>query len=153
MKKIVLPVLVLFVISLTIVSCGNKSNPKDVAQKFLTALTKQDYETAKKFGTPETGKMMDMLSSFSGMMPDSIKNKAKDVKIEIKNVKETGDKCEVTYTNTDKPGDQTLNLVKKEGKWLVNMSKDETMGAGEDTSTPTEEAPVEETVPMTDSVK
>ncbi|HOZ50625.1 MAG TPA: DUF4878 domain-containing protein [Chitinophagaceae bacterium] len=151
MKKLLLSLVALTIISFSIVSCGSKSDPKAVAENFLNALSKMDYEGAKKYGTPETGKMLDMLSSFSSMMPDSVKNKAKDVKVEIKNVKEDGDKCDVTYKNSEKEEDQTLNLVKKDGKWLVNMTKDETMGAGEDTEAPL--APTDEAVPMTDSVK
>lgn len=152
MKKLFLSIVAIALISLTIVSCSKKSDPKDVSEKFLTALTKMDYEGAKKYGTPETGKMLDMLSSFSSMMPDSVKNKAKDVKVEVKNVKEDGDKCEVTYKSSDKEEDQMLNLVKKEGKWLVNMTKDESMGAGQETGAPSD-IPAEEAAPMTDSVK
>ncbi len=152
MKKLLLSVTAFTLISFAIMSCGSKSNPKDVSQNFLNALTKMDYESAKKYGTPETGKILDMLSSFSSMMPDSVKNKAKDVKVEIKNVKEEGDKCVVTYKNSEKNEDQTLNLIKKDGKWLVNMTKDETMGAGED-NTPPADAPLEESAPMADSVK
>jgi len=155
MKKVRLVSLSLALLSVLFFSCGNKSNPKDVASSFLNALAKMDYETAKKYGTPETGKMLDMLSSFSGMMPDSVKAKAKETKVEIKNVKEDGDNCEVTYANSDKPNDdQTLNLVKKDGKWLVNMSKDEGMSEPKnpepDTSASAE--PVEDSL-GTDSLK
>jgi len=152
MKKLFLSFAVLALIAFSISSCGSKSDPKDVAQKFLNALAKMDYEGAKKYGTPETGKMLDMLSSFSSMMPDSVKNKAKDVKVDIKNVKEEGDKCEVVYKNSEKEEEQTLNLVKKDGKWLVNMTKDESMGATEDNSLPTE-TPADEAAPLTDSIK
>jgi hypothetical protein len=153
MKKVLSFLFVFAFITFTMISCGSKSDPKEVSKNFLNALGQMDYETAKKYGTSETGKMLDMLSSFSGMMPDSVKNKAKEAKIEIKSAKEDGDKCEVVYTTTDKAGDQTLNLVKKEGKWLVNMSKDEGMdGAATDMPT-TEDSTTEEVVPMTDSVK
>jgi hypothetical protein len=151
MKKLLLSVVAFALMTFAIMSCGNKSNPKDVSQNFLNALTKMDYEGAKKYGTPETGKMLDMLSSFSNMMPDSVKNKAKDIKVEIKNVKEEGDKCVVTYKNNEKEEEQTLNLIKKDGKWLVNMTKDETMGAGEEPTPPADE-PLEESAPMADSV-
>lgn len=139
-----------------LVSCKSKSNPKDVATNFLNALVKLDYEGAKKYGTPETGKMMDMLSSFSGMMPDSIKSKAKETKVEIKGYKEDGDNCEVSYMNSDKPDVvQTLNLIKVDGKWLVNASKDDNEYVPSNPEPDTSayaEPPIEETVP-TDSVK
>jgi len=139
MKKVLSSIFMVVVIAMTILSCGNKSDPKKVAASYLNALKKMDYETAKKFGTPETGKMLDMMSSFSGMMPDSIKDKAKDVKVEIKEAKEQGDKCVVSFTSSEKPGaEESLNLVKKDGKWLVNMTKDD-MGGGMGESAPAEE--------------
>ena len=155
MKKLFFSFLAILFVSATLISCKSKSDPKSVASNFLNALTKMDYETAKKYGTPETGKMLDMLSSFAGMMPDSVKAKAKETKVEIKNVKENGNDCVVTYANSDKPNDdQTLNLIKKDGKWLVNMSKDESMGepaSNEPDTSAYSEPPVDETVP-TDSV-
>jgi hypothetical protein len=150
MKKSLLSIVAFALISLSVVSCGSKSDPKSVAQNFLNALTKMDYEGAKKYGTPETGSMLDMLASFSSMTTDSMKNTAKNVKVEILSVKENGDKCDVTYKNSEKTEEQVLNLVKKDGKWLVNMSKDENMGAGAEA--PATDAPIDEAVPMTDSV-
>ncbi|MBK7763456.1 MAG: DUF4878 domain-containing protein [Bacteroidetes bacterium] len=156
MKNLILSIIGISVIAFSISSCKSKSNPKDVATNFLNALVKLDYEGAKQYGTPETGKMMDMLSSFSGLMPDSIKSKAKETKVEIKGFKEDGDHCEVTYTNSDKPNQvQTLDLIKVDGKWLVNASKDdnsyEPQNPEPDTSAYAE-PPIEETVP-TDSLK
>ena len=133
-------------------ACNHSGSPKEVSQNFLNALTRMDYEGAKKFGTPETGKLLDMLASFSSMMPDSIKNKGKNVKVEIKDVKENGDKCVVTYRNSEKEEDQPLNLVKKDGKWMVNMTKDETMGAGQDASIPSDTTVTDESAPMADTI-
>ncbi len=129
MKKIVFSVVAFAFAALTIMSCGSKSDPKSVAIAFLNARNSMDYENAKKYGTAETGKMIDMMSSFSSMIPDSMKNEAKKIKVDIKDVKEEGDKATVVYSESIKPGDQTLNMVKKDGKWLVNMSKDD-MGPG-----------------------
>ncbi|HPI54066.1 MAG TPA: DUF4878 domain-containing protein [Chitinophagaceae bacterium] len=151
MKKLVLSIVVVALAAFTFVSCGSKSDPKSVATSFLNARNSLDYETAKKFGTPETGKMIDMMASFSSMIPDSMKNESKKIKVEIKDVKEEGDKATVTYSESIKPGDQTLNLIKKDGKWLVNMTKDD-MGPGassEEGAAP----PVEEAVPGNDSVQ
>jgi len=130
MKKTLLSLMAVALVIVSMISCGSKSDPKGVALNYLNALKKMDYETAKKFGTPETGKMLDMISSFSSMVPDSIKDQAKNVKIEIKEAKEEGDKCTVKFISSDKPdAEETLDLVKKDGKWLVNMTKDD-MGGG-----------------------
>jgi PDZ domain-containing secreted protein len=144
MKKLLLSIIALVMISMTIVSCGSKNDPKAVALNYLNALKSLDYEGAKKFSTPETGKMLDMLSSFSSMMPDSMKEQTKKIKIEIKEAKEEGDKCTVKFVSSDKPeSEEVLNMVKKDGKWLVNMGKDDMNGGG---------APMEETAPTNDSL-
>jgi hypothetical protein len=160
MKKTLLSLMAVARVIVSMISCGSKSDPKGVALNYLNALKKMDYETAKKFGTPETGKMLDMISSFSSMVPDSIKDQAKNVKIEIKEAKEDGDKCTVKFSSSDKPdAEETLNLVKKDGKWLVNMTKDD-MGGGasepaseEGSTPPAEEAVAEPAEGGKDSLK
>jgi len=144
MKKLVLSVLAVAMIAFAFSSCGSKSDPKDVALNYLNALKSMDYEGAKKFSTPETGKMLDMLASFSGMMPDSMKEQAKSIKVTIKEAKEEGDKCVVKFSSSDKPeNEESLNLVKKDGKWLVNMTKDDMGGGG---NAPVEEAPTNDSL-------
>jgi hypothetical protein len=150
MKKVLFSILAIAMIAITVVSCGSKSDPKDVALNYLNALKSMDYEGAKKFSTPETGKMLDMLASFSGMMPDSLKEQAKSIKVTIKEAKEEGDKCVVKFTSSDKPeNEESLNMVKKDGKWLVNMTKDDMGGGAMEPTTPTNDslsvdAPTEE---------
>lgn len=153
MKKLLFSLAFVAFAAMTIVSCGSKSDPKSVATSFLTARNKMDYENAKKFGTPETGKMLDMLASFSSMVPDSVKNLTKDAKVEIKGEpKIEGDKCTVVATSTigGDAKDETITLVKKDGKWLVNMSKDD-MGAGADAPADASTAvPADEAMPVAD---
>ena len=103
------------------ISCGGGDTPKSVAENFLKALNKMDYETAKKYGSEDTGKLLDMMSGFAKMMPDSAK---KEMSFEMKDEKINGDKATVTYTASGEEGVQTLNLVKIDGKWKVAMSKD-----------------------------
>jgi|GEM_PF-1107682 len=110
-----------------IVACGGGDTPKSVAENFLKALNKMDYEAAKKYGSEDTGKLLDMMSGFAKMMPDSAK---KERSFEIKDEKIEGDKATVTYTESGEEGIQSLNLVKVEGKWKVSMSKDSMNGEG-----------------------
>lgn len=106
-------------------ACGGSETPTSVADNFLKALNKMDYETAKKYGSEDTGKLLDMMSGFAKMMPDSAK---KEKSFEIKNEKVDGNKATVTYTESGEEGEQTLNLVKVDGKWKVAMSKDSMNG-------------------------
>ena len=136
------------ILVLVIVSCGGGDTPKSVAENFLKALNKMDYETAKKYGSEDTGKLLDMMSGFSKLMPDSAKQ---DRSFEMKDEKINGDKATVLYTASGEEGEQSLNLVKIDGKWKVAMSKDsmndeesssmDTGATSTDTSTANETAP------------
>ena len=118
--KIVAAAFVLF-----IASCGSSDSPKAVAGNFLKAMNKMDYETAKKYGSEDTGKLLDMMSGFSKMMSDSARQERS---FEIKDEKIEGDKATVTYTQSGEEGEQVLNLIRVEGKWKVAMSKDSMNG-------------------------
>jgi Domain of unknown function (DUF4878) len=125
MKKIFLSIAV--IASITLFSCGggNSSKPSDVAMAFLTAMNKADYETAKKLGTDDTKKLLEMTATFTAMMPDSVKKLSASKKVEIVGEPTMdGDKAVVNYKESDSPEQKSLNLVKKEGKWLVQQSKD-----------------------------
>ena len=136
------------IIVLVIVSCGGGDTPKSVAENFLKALNKMDYETAKKYGSEDTGKLLDMMSGFSKLMPDSAKQERS---FEMKDEKINGDKATVMYTASGEEGEQSLNLIKVDGKWKVAMSKDsmndeesssmDTGATSTDTSTANETAP------------
>jgi len=109
-------------------------SPGDVALKFLNSLSKLNYKEAKKYGTVETNKLLDMMSSFSTMIPDSIKESKKHIKIEIlsSNIQDT--KCTVTYQASYHNGIQSLNLIKQQDRWLVFLSKETEEENTEDTS-------------------
>jgi hypothetical protein len=102
-------------------ACSNNS-PKSVAGNFLSALNKMDFEAAKKYGTEDTGKLLDMMSGFAKMIPDS--SKKNETKFSITGEKIDGDKATVTYTEEGKEGEQSIPLMKVNGEWKVAMSKD-----------------------------
>ena len=119
MKKVLLSLAAIMVFTIGMVSC-NSNSPKASADKFLTGLLHYDYEAAKSVSTEETKKMIDLMAQFSAMMPDSIKQAAKKVKVNIKDAKEEGDNATVTYTTSDDPQEKKLNLVKKEAPIVHN---------------------------------
>lgn len=143
--------LLISALAITIYSCGGGDSPKSVAENFLKAMNKMDFETAKKYGSEDTGKLLDMMSSFSKLMPDSAK---KEKSFEMKEEKINGDKATVTYLYSDEDGEQTVNLIKVDGKWKVAMGKDsmndeegsmDTGATTTDTSTGSEEIPQDTT--------
>ncbi len=138
----------------TIIACGGGDKPKSVAENFLKAFNKMDYETAKKYGSEDTGKLLDMMSGFSNHMPDSVKQ---EKSFEMKDEKINGDKATVFYTASGEEGEQSLNLVKVDGKWKVAMSKDsmnDEEGSSMDSGATSTDTSSSETEPtQTDSVK
>lgn len=126
MKKLVsLMLVVLAVVAIT--SCKKSEGPEAVAEKFLQHLNKKEYAEAKVLGTEATGQFLDMMKSLAEMggQPEE----SKEVKIENLKAEVDGDSAVVSYTIDGK--DEKLPMVKQDGKWLVNMSKEDQMGEGE----------------------
>lgn len=132
MKKFFnLSLILLIVIALG--ACKGGDKPEKVAKEFLTALNKLDYEKAKTLGTEETGKMIDMIKMFSGNSDEAKlaenKKKAENVKIEILNTEMQGDTAavcqyKVSGIEGQEPKEEKIDLIKKEGKWLINWKKE-----------------------------
>lgn len=112
---------------LFIISCGKGDSPKAVADSFLKAFYSYDFQAAKKYGTEDTGKLMDMMAGFSKMVQDSAKTQ--ELKFEIVSEKIEGDKAVVMYKEEGKEGEIPLNMMRVEGKWKVNMTKESLNGA------------------------
>ncbi|HNX08088.1 MAG TPA: hypothetical protein PKL96_10935 [Bacteroidales bacterium] len=125
MKKLFSLVIAAIVV-IAFASCGDKGNtPEAVATKYLNHLSKKEFDEAKKIATEETGQMLDMMKSFAGV---GGAQEAKEVKIENMKCETTEEASVCKYTNDGK--EESLNLVKKEGKWLVDQKKE---GAGDET--------------------
>ena len=122
---------ILLFIAITTSACGGKDTPRSLAEKFLKAMSIQDYETAKKYGTEETEKLLDMMSGFKKMSVDS---SGKDLKFEILREKIEGDNAIIYYKEEGKDGELQLPIVKVEGKWKVLLSK-ESINSSEDFNT------------------
>jgi len=132
MKKFLLSALTLCAMSLALVSCS--TGPKDNAEKFLNSFFHGEYAKASELATPAAKSQLDMLVQFAGNTPDSVKKELQRIKIEVTDVKEEGDNATVTYTVKDPEnkgadmGNQKLKMVKTEGKWLADWSKQDMMG-------------------------
>ena len=116
-----------FLLIAALSACGGGDSPKSVAENFLKAMNSMDFEGAKKYGTEDTGKLLDMMSGFAKMVPDSMK--ANETKFEITGEKIEGDKATVTYKEEGRDGETPLSLVRIDGKWKVSMSKESMSGA------------------------
>lgn len=114
------PVVLSIAVAALMTACGGGETPSKVAEKFLTHIDKKEFKEAKAYGTKATGDLLDMVDGLAGMMP-----KEDPKGFVIKEEKIEGDKATVTYRSNGKEADETLNLVKEDGKWLVNMSKED----------------------------
>ena len=121
MRKIFLSRISLFSVMVLIFACTSNDTPKSVADKFLKAMSSQDFETAKKYGTEETSKLLDMMSGFKKMSADST---GKDLKFEITREKIENENATVYYKEEGKEGELELPMVKTDGKWKVLLSKE-----------------------------
>lgn len=146
MKKLFVQ-FIAFIATVVLMAACNSNTPKATADKFLTALYHYDYETAKSLSTEDTKKMLDMIAQFSDAMPDSMKQEAKKIKVNIKDVQEQGDTAIVRYETSDEPAQKSIHLIKEKGTWLVQWSKmDAETGVEPETdAAPPAEQPVEPT--------
>ena len=134
MKKILFAFSALLLVVVMTVSC-NKNSPKDVAATWLNGFYHMDYEAAKKVSTDDTKALLSQLQQFTTMITDSAKKEMKKINVEIKSVKEDGDKAKVMYVLSEsKDKEQPLDLVKKDGKWLVQFSKNDQVNGATDNS-------------------
>jgi hypothetical protein len=114
--------LIAILTAVILASCGGSSDsPSQVAEKFLTHINKMEFKEAKKYATKPTGEILDMIAGMAGMMGEQEGPKSVTIKSETID----GDKATVTYRSEGKEEDETLNLLKEDGKWLAHMSKED----------------------------
>ena len=149
MNRVLFSLLAVLGIAVFFSSCSQNS-PEPVAKKWLTSFYHMDYETAKTVSTDETKKVIAMFQQLSVNSSDSDKQQLKRIKVEIKNVKTEGDKSTVTYVTSDNPKEQTIHLVKQNGKWRVQWTKQDQMAGDEnggDVQPGTDNGAVDTTMP------
>ncbi|HRD53773.1 MAG TPA: DUF4878 domain-containing protein [Flavobacteriales bacterium] len=119
------PFLLALATTVILAACGGGGDmtPSQVAEKYLAHLNKMEFKEAKAYGTEKTAGMLDLLSGMAAMMP-----KTDNVSSKITGETIDGDKATVTYRTDGKDADETLTLIKQDGKWLVDMAKEEGMG-------------------------
>ncbi|SHF99724.1 DUF4878 domain-containing protein [Dysgonomonas macrotermitis] len=115
MKKLLFILLLPFVF----VACtGN--GPEGAAKGFSESMAKGDMTEAKKYVTPQTGALLDMIGSMGGSekMPTYPDYKFEMVKDSIE-----GDSIAWVTYKTPTGDEDVLNLVKQDGEWKVSMGK------------------------------
>lgn len=114
----------LFIFVLVAAGCQRHPDPKDISLKFLTAIQHANYDEAKKYATDDSKAMLDALSSFQKMLPEASREKIKNEKFRIEDVKVDDSIAIVTYaSNTDTMG-KLLKLKLEAGQWKVAFTKE-----------------------------
>jgi hypothetical protein len=102
------------------------NNPRTIAYKWLSAFYGLDHEAARKYSTEDTRLLLDRFASAVDMISDSTRQHMNSVMIGIKGVRVSGNRAIVGYTLSDnRMREQMLFLVKDNGKWLVQFSKND----------------------------
>jgi hypothetical protein len=101
--------------------CGRKDTPRSVAEKYLAALSSQDFEKAREYGTDETINLLNMMIALKKMSADS---SFKEVKYEILKEEVSGDNATVFYKEDGREGTLELPLVKIDDQWKVILTKE-----------------------------
>lgn len=148
-KSRIIQTFIAAIIVASFASCNNNT-PEAAAQQFLTGFYHMEYDKAREVSTEDTKSLVDLVEQFSVSSPDSAKKEAKNTKIEIIDVKEDGDNATVTYKVSSEPGEQKLNMVKQNGKWLASFSKQDNIPEMENEEDVIEEEPAEETTETTE---
>ena len=127
-------VMLLFVaiVAVFMSACAQPNKPENVVKEFVMALDSKDFKKAADLGTDDTDKMVELLKSFAAMQGDKKEAGAdkteKHAKAEKITCTETGDKATCKFCCTAEGKDEDYQLVKKDGKWLVDMKKDNNIG-------------------------
>lgn len=102
-------------------ACNSNNDPSKAAERFLNAFNERKYDEARKYATPETIKLVDLMENLSKMSEaaDSVTHP----KIEVTNQKVEGDTAYVTFREEGSEETEEIKVVKTDGKWLVHITK------------------------------
>lgn len=115
-------IFITFLISCQLFKSG-KNNPEFVAQTFLEHIQRLEFEEAKEYSTEETKMMLTFFTTISELVPDSQRVTETKPDVVIHECVVQGETAQCSYSANGK--DQTIDLLKQDGKWLVDMKKED----------------------------
>ncbi len=127
MKKIVWIIIVSFA-PFFFNSCSQEKEVKTAAVNYLTALKNFDLDEAKKYGTANAVKFLEImqndLNQFTSQETQKMKEMSKSIEVVIEKTVVKDKKATVVYSFQEKgktvTRKETLNLIKQDGKWLAD---------------------------------
>ena len=116
-------ILILFLFLASCQLFRSKTNtPEYVSKVFLEHIQRLEFEEAKEYATEETKMMLTFFSNITDLVPDSSRNVATEPDVEIHECIIQGETAQCSYIANGK--NQTIDLIKEDGKWLVDMKKE-----------------------------
>ncbi len=129
MKHFLIFASVLFLLSsCSIFSKEKKNSPEYVSKMFLTHFQKLEFDEAAEFGTEKTKLALKILKSLSNMVPEETRNQNTFSNAEVQNCTVDGNTAQCTYTANGKT--ETINLVRQDGTWLVDLKLEQKKKSG-----------------------
>ena len=110
--------------------CGNQNSAENSVKQFFTLIKNKDYVKAKEFGTKQSGETVDKIESTakgSSFDPKSLMDPKEVTCKEDSSAKKK--KCEVCCDG--KGNKKTVTVIEENGKWLVDMNKNELKNAND----------------------
>lgn len=134
MKKVLTAIILTSIIFVNGCNNAEHGDPKTVLRAFFDAMSKQDWDGAKKYATVETGKTLDMLKTFASMGGTKKENDLKydKDKMEFGEPRIEGDKATITVKEKGSTDATDMILKKENGNWKVAFDKATMMNMGAD---------------------
>jgi hypothetical protein len=117
--------LILSAVVLAIFGCGETATPEKTAIDFAVSMDKGDFKAAKELGTESTKKLLEMIEPMIAGMGDLAKSGMGKGKFEKATCEGTEDKKTCKVCCDEEGADKEFVLIKENGKWLVDMNKDQ----------------------------
>jgi hypothetical protein len=106
---------------LLLLSCSKTEKPEVVAKNFINLIYQKKYQEAKKLGTENTVKMIDMLENITKINKNNeLDNEEQPENFQV--IMKNDSIAVVSYTQ--KGAENKLDMVKRGDKWLVDMKKE-----------------------------
>ncbi|HEC29516.1 MAG TPA: DUF4878 domain-containing protein [Gammaproteobacteria bacterium] len=117
----IIRVLILFIFTGLVAACSPAS-PGEVAKKFMTHLSKAEFNEARQYASEQTGQLIEMMGKMGAPMGAKMK-KNENYSFILLNEKIEGDKATVEFRNKEGGQVQTMHLIEEKGKWKVHEEK------------------------------
>ncbi len=122
--KYVLNLCLAAILFFSLASCSN-NKPETAAIRFMEAMFDGDFEKAKEYASTDTKSMLSMMESFG--VKDQFEDMSDDLSFKVIKTEIKDDRaiCTLEMNEDGEKEEMPINLIKKEGEWLVDMDKED----------------------------